>query len=134
MSKKEPMYPITAEQAEAMKFYIEKWQKMLHLMHWRIRVGRKRPVASLAEVEIFKEDHLARVHIGRDWGSNPPKEGDPEKTIIHELLHVLLYDLADSAEKHNSDTVAGLEHAVIVPLTETLYALHKQISPPVSGY
>jgi hypothetical protein len=106
------------------------WQKKLHLMNWRIVIGRRRPSASLAEVEVFTDHMIARIHIGRDWGNNPPKEGDLEKVVIHELLHVLLWHLAELAEKTDSEKVAGVEHAIIIPLAETLYELEHQKEKP----
>jgi len=121
MSKKTPEHPITDEEVAEFKRLVDVWVKRLHITGWRVRMGRRRPTASLAEVEMFEEDRMARIHVGRDWGSNAPKEGELEKVVIHELLHIMLYDLADLAEQHDEERVKGVEHALIHALVESLY-------------
>jgi hypothetical protein len=126
-TKKTPEHPITPEQVEEFARLLKVWQERLHLTSWRVAKGRRRPTASLAEVEMFPDDRLARVHVGRDWGANPGNMEDLEKVVIHELLHILLFDLARLAEYgEGAPAVAGVEHAIIVPLTETLHKLTKQ--------
>lgn len=129
MSKKVPEHPITPEQVDEFVRLMKVWQDRLHLGSWRIAKGRRRPAANLAEVETYPDDRLARVHVGRDWGANPGTMEDVEKVVIHELLHVLLYDLAALAEKGDAEKVNGVEHAVIVPLTETLFKLANKKGP-----
>lgn len=129
MSKKtyEPLHPITPEQVEEFKRLTALWIELLHLKEWRIKFTRKRPVANLADVEIFPSERLATISIGRDWGSHPPDENELEDTVIHELLHIKLYDLAEAAEKASPDSVLALEHAVIIPLAQTLLKLRRKL-------
>lgn len=124
--KKPPMHPITPEQVAEFERLIPVWQERLGLHSWRIAKGRKRPAANLAEVEFFPDDRLARIHVGRDWGSSPGSPQELETVVIHELLHILLYDLANMAEEADEDKVHGVEHAVIVPLADALYKLSKK--------
>jgi hypothetical protein len=125
-TKKIPEFPITPEQVAEFKRLLPIWVELLNLGDWRITFTRKRPIANHAHVEIFDDDRLARISIGRDWGSNPPSEFELEDTLVHELLHVKVFDLAKSAEKHNAETVNALEHAVIIPLSKTLVRLRNQ--------
>lgn len=125
-TKKVPEYPITPEQVAEFKRLLPIWVDLLHLGDWRIAFTRKRPGANVAHVEIYGDDRLARISIGREWGSNPPTEFELEDTLVHELLHVKLYDLAASAEKNNAETVNALEHAVIIPLAKALVRLRHQ--------
>lgn len=125
-TKKIPEFPITPEQVAEFKRLLPIWVELLSLGDWRIAFTRKRPVANHAHVEIYSDDRLARISIGRDWGSNPPTEHEIEETLVHELLHVRLYDLAASAEKNNKETVNAFEHAAIIPLSKTLVRLRNQ--------
>lgn len=126
MSKKVPEHPITDEERAEFKRLIPIWQKRLHLGNWRIFVGRKRPANCLAEVEVKPADRLALIHVGRDWGSDAPFEGELEETVIHELLHVLLYDLATLAEEADEEKAGAFEHAAIVPLAKALLKLSQE--------
>lgn len=128
MSKRtpEPLHPITPEQVAEFRRLTEIWTDLLHLKDWRVRFSRKRPVANVADVEIFPTDRLARISIGRDWGSEAPDEWELEDTVVHELLHIKLYDLAEAAEKASPDTAAALEHAIIIPLAQTLVRMRRK--------
>lgn len=124
--KKPPEFPITQEDIAKFKKLIPIWQERLHLKDWRIIVVKRRPVSTLAEV-VFEPDHrVVKFAIGRDWGSNPPAEDEVERIVIHELLHIRCYELAQLAEVGNKEEVVGAEHLLIVPLTETLLALSKK--------
>lgn len=125
-TKKIPEFPITPEQVAEFKRLLPIWKERLSLGDWRIVFTRKRPTANIAHVEIFPGDRVARISIGRDWGSNPPHELELEDTLVHELLHVKVYDLAVYAEKAVPDLADGLEHAVVIPLARTLVQLAHQ--------
>jgi len=129
MPRKQPEFPITPEEVVEFERLIKVWQKRLHLDGWRIHKGRRRPVSSLAEVEFSPADKQAKIHIGRDWGAGPPDPDELEETVVHELLHVLLHDLANLAEEADEDKVHEYEHAVIVPLAKTLIKLAKEKAP-----
>lgn len=126
MSKKTPEFPITPEQVAEFKRLLPIWVDLLNLKDWRITFTRKRPTANHADVVIYGDDRLAKISIGRDWGSNPPTEHELETILVHELLHVKVFDLAALAEKTSPDTVAGIEHALIIPLAEMLVKLRHQ--------
>ena len=124
--KKQPEFPITPEQVAEFKRLLPIWIELLSLKDWRIAFTRKRPVANHADVVMYHDDRLARISIGRDWGSNPATDFELEVTLVHELLHIKLYDLANLAEKADAEQVTKLEHAVIIPMAEALVRLRHQ--------
>lgn len=125
-TRRPPEFPITPEQVAEFRRLLPIWIDLLQLGDWRIKITRKRPTASHAQVEIYSEDRLARISIGRDWGSNPPEENELEEVLVHELLHIKLYDLAHMAEKQDASATAALEHAVIIPMAKALVKLRNK--------
>lgn len=129
---KEPMvpaYPITDEEVKEFDHRLRVWQKRLHLMNWRFSRGRRRPVANLADVRCYPEHRLVRYCVGRDWGSTPPEENAIEKLVVHELMHVRLNQMLDTAFKAKSynEAVQGEEHDVIVVFEEVLVGMSRRI-------
>jgi len=57
----------------------------------------------------------ARIELGRDWKSSPVNAGTLEQTAVHELLHVVLYELIETARDPHADAnhLASVEHAVV---------------------
>ena len=108
--------PVSPENALLFDSYMTKWQSILNLNDWRIERSSKQAVTNMAEVVFDPESRLATYKIGRCFGSSPVTPFTLEATALHEVLHVLLYDLANS----DASTVAGAEHQVINVLEKLL--------------
>lgn len=105
--------PVTDANCAAFDQYVEKWQRLLNLADWRIERSNKRSKRSMAEVTFNKGARLAVYQIGLSFGSCAVDSDSLERTALHELLHVLLHDLAD-------DPTEATEHRVINVLEKLL--------------
>jgi hypothetical protein len=124
MTKKPPANPVKPGDADAFAIFVHKWQRELNLMDWRIVQSPKRAKGSCAEV--VKRDlpaKLATYRIGEHFGAEPVTELSVERTVVHELLHIFLYELLEAAKDANNvsqETLEGLEHSVINVLERLL--------------
>ena len=103
--------------------YIVKWQTELGLLGWRIERGKKSAQkGAMAEVECQPEPRLAVYRIG-DWGGEEITSESLCKTALHEVLHILLFDLIEVARDSKSDDVAlsATEHTVINVLERLIF-------------
>jgi len=69
--------------------FLKKWQKILRLDTWEIKVvtdAHLHPKEKWGEIKIFDHIFRAEMHI-----STLCPEGDIEEVIVHELLHLLTY-------------------------------------------
>jgi hypothetical protein len=103
-----------AEQTKLFDEYVVKWQALLNLCDWRIERVNKPAKNAMASVEFHFPARLAVYKLG-DWGATPITAKSLEQTAVHELLHVVLYDLI--AISQNRDTkeeeLEAAEHRVI---------------------
>jgi hypothetical protein len=102
------------EQSKLFDAYIVKWQVLLNLCDWRIEKGNRPAKNAMASVEFNGPARLATYKLG-DWGHTPITEKTLEQTAVHELMHVVLYDLvATSANRDsNSEDIETAEHRVV---------------------
>jgi hypothetical protein len=88
--------------------YCERWQEMLRLQHWKLKVryGRAREMVSDENGSIawgrcmVNENHLRAKMLILHPDDYEDDEGrqDIEVTIVHELLHVLMHPLRREAK------------------------------------
>jgi hypothetical protein len=103
--------------------HLKAWQIKLGLQDWRIVYS---PIpAKKAMAEMDKWDWLQRqvtARVGRDWKSSPINSATLEQTAVHELLHVLLYELVQEAKNPHAteDDLGSKEHRVINALEQLL--------------
>lgn len=92
------MKRMTVEQANRRCAY---WQKRLNISDWHVKVKIVRSAkmshgSSMGEVDIFDQKSMAIVKLldPIDWDGTPmiPKQ-DMELTLVHELLHIRLYNV-----------------------------------------
>jgi hypothetical protein len=85
----------------------------------------------MADIKIFVPDRLATWTIGASWGGTEVNDESLESTALHELLHVLLAELIETAETtgHTQDQVWAAEHRIINTLTSLL--LPPKPTPPL---
>lgn len=108
--------PLTDKHAEEFAAYVFKWQHMLGLQDWRIVISPIRSKGVLAEVK--KTDwrqRQATLRLGPDWQATPINSHTLEQTAVHELLHVLLYELIEVSKNNQAsvDDLGSVEHRVI---------------------
>lgn len=102
------------EQSKLFDRYMEHWQTVLNLCDWRIEKGLKPAKNAMASVEFHSPARLATYRLG-DWGGTPITEKSLEQTAVHELLHVVLYDLVAVAQNRDAkdEDIEAAEHRVI---------------------
>lgn len=106
-------YPITQDHRAKFTAALERWQDELNLRDWRIRLTEKPARKTvMAEVDIDLEARVARVAISTSWRTEPT-DHEIDQTAFHELLHVMLKPLLDSAKGKNEIMTGSIEHSVI---------------------
>jgi hypothetical protein len=124
-SRKKPDNPVTPEAADAFAMFMRKWQEQLNLSDWRIeRSAKPAGRANLAEVNRMSlPDRLATYRIGDDFGSMSVNEATLEQIACHEVLHIFLRELIDTAKDAQTvtaDTLSSAEHRVVNTLVQLL--------------
>jgi hypothetical protein len=104
----------TPEHAELFAQSVRKWQQVLSLGDWRIEKGMKPAKAAMASVEFNQTARLATYRLG-DFGAEKITPESLDKTALHELLHIFLYDLMCVATdpKSSDEEIEMQEHRVI---------------------
>jgi len=117
MSKQSsPKNPVSSADADKFEDYIQQWQTKLNLNDWRIVRSSKRVNGAMAQVsKIYLEDRLVSYKIGSDFGTEGVSDHTLESTAVHELLHVLLYELVELAATpgHTQEQLMSVEHRVV---------------------
>jgi hypothetical protein len=93
---------------------VKKWQQVLSLGDWRIEKGMKPAKAAMASVEFNQTARLATYRLG-DFGAEKITPESLDRTALHELLHIFLYDLMCVATdpKSSDEEIEMQEHRVI---------------------
>lgn len=115
-------YP-TPDDAAEFWGYLDHWQKKLGLSDWRITKSPKPAVGALAQMEKFDwEQRMVTCRFGNNWRKTPVTPGNLEQTAVHELLHVLLYELIEAAKYGGTQAhdLGSVEHAAINRLERVL--------------
>jgi hypothetical protein len=104
----------TPEQAELFAQSVRKWQQVLSLGDWRIEKGSKPAKEAMASVEFNQTARLATYRLG-DFGAEKITPNSLDRTALHELLHIFLYDLLCVATdpKSSDEEIEMQEHRVI---------------------
>ncbi len=115
---------VTAEHAGKFAAYVANWCETLSLGDWRIVVSDKRATRKvMAEVYKFDlEQRSASIRLGKDWGNHPVTDAELNKTALHEVLHVFLFEVITTAQVKDvdPDTLSSAEHRVINVLERLL--------------
>jgi hypothetical protein len=104
----------TPEDAKLFAQSVKKWQQVLSLGDWRIEKGSKPAKAAMASVEFNEQARLATYRLG-DFGAEKITPESLDRTALHELLHIFLYDLMCVATdpKSSDEEIEMQEHRVI---------------------
>ena len=131
--KPKPLPPesiVKTGDADAFMMFMRDWQDKLNLHDWRIQRS-SRPASKTSMAEINKMDmgaRLATYAIGEDFGSLPVTGLSVEETACHEMLHVFLKELIETAGEYRTvsqETLEGVEHRVIHVLVNLLVPKHE---------
>ena len=104
----------TPEDAQLFAQSVRKWQQVLSLGDWRIEKGSKPAKEAMASVEFNQTARLATYRLG-DFGAEKITPDSLDRTALHELLHIFLYDLLCVATdpKSSDEEIEMQEHRVI---------------------
>ena len=104
----------TPDDAKLFAQSVKKWQQVLSLGDWRIEKGSKPAKEAMASVEFNQTARLATYRLG-DFGAEKITPESLDKTALHELLHIFLYDLMCVATdpKSSDEEIEMQEHRVI---------------------
>ena len=104
----------TPEDAQLFAQSVRKWQQILSLGDWRIEKGSKPAKEAMASVEFNQTARLATYRLG-DFGAEKITPDSLDRTALHELLHIFLYDLMCVATdpKSSDEEIEMQEHRVI---------------------
>ena len=110
----------TPEHAELFAQSVKKWQQVLSLGDWRIEKGSKPAKEAMASVEFNQTARLATYRLG-DFGAEKITPDSLDRTALHELLHIFLYDLLCVAtDPKSSDEDREMQEHRIINLLEHL--------------
>ena len=99
---------------------VKKWQQVLSLGDWRIEKGMKPAKQAMASVEFNPTARLATYRLG-DFGAEKITPDSLDRTALHELLHIFLYDLLCVAtDPKSSDEDREMQEHRIINLLEHL--------------
>jgi hypothetical protein len=104
----------TPDDAKLFAQSVKKWQQVLSLGDWRIEKGSKPAKQAMASVEFNSSARLATYRLG-DFGAEKITPESLDRTALHELLHIFLYDLMCVATdpKSSDEEIEMQEHRVI---------------------
>ena len=110
----------TPEDAKLFAQSVRKWQQVLSLGDWRIEKGMKPAKQAMASVEFNPTARLATYRLG-DFGAEKITSESLDRTALHELLHIFLYDLMCVAtDPKSSDEDKEMQEHRIINLLEHL--------------
>ena len=111
----------TPEDAQIFAQSVRKWQQILSLGDWRIEKGSKPAKEAMASVEFNQTARLATYRLG-DFGAEKITPDSLDRTALHELLHIFLYDLLCVATdpKSSDEEIEMQEHRIINSLEHLL--------------
>ncbi len=105
--------PVSEADALLFDAYVAKWQQLLNLQDWRIERSSAAAKNAMASVEFNLPARLAVYKLG-DFGSEAITPESLEQTCIHELLHIVLFDLINVvSDKSSDEEIESAEHRVI---------------------
>jgi hypothetical protein len=107
------------EQAKEFDVFVDQWQTILNVHDWRIERSIKVAKNAMASVEMDDGARLASLRLG-DFAGTPINSQSLSMTALHEVLHVFLYDLIQTARSNNDAQLEAEEHRVINVLEKLL--------------
>lgn len=121
MTKPLPGPPLSADDRDRFKRCLQHWLHAFGLNDWRVVLSRQH-TSQCADVECFYADRLARVRLGRDWGSLEVNSQTIDEVACHEAMHILMHEFHHAYRRRRERAVAieSAEHRVINALVRAL--------------
>ena len=113
----------TADAAKFSDFCVH-WQERFALTDWRLTVSerraRRKVMAEVAAQDL--EQRMVTIRLGKSFAPHPVNDDTLNQTACHEMLHVLLHELIETAKKdpEDEDVLRSAEHRVINVLERLL--------------
>ncbi len=124
MAKRPPLNPVSLDAADRFEAFVRKWQRLLNLEDWRVERSSKQAAYNMAELsKLDLQARLATYKLGKDFGAAKVTDQSLESTALHEMLHVLLFELIETAKEAQTvttDHLQGVEHRVVHVLERLL--------------
>lgn len=116
--------PVSAEDAAFFAESVRRWQHVLGMHDWRIAVQERRSSRKVM-AEVFKfdlEQRSASIRLGKHWSGESVTPELLDKTALHEVLHIFLHELIETAKVPDQpdDVIGSAEHRVINLLEQLL--------------
>jgi hypothetical protein len=95
-------------------------------MHdWRIVVSATRSARKvMAEVSKFDlEQRSATIRLGKHWYNEPVTPDSLNATALHEVLHVFLFELIETARLNQDENAIGSAEHRVINIMEVLLPL-----------
>jgi hypothetical protein len=110
---------LSAKQHEIFDRLMRVWQERLGLQGWRIERSH-RPTKSMADVTFGHVSRMATYAVG-DFGATEITKATIEATVVHELMHVLLWEIVNQVQIGLSGAaLEAAEHHVVNTLEKLL--------------
>ena len=96
--------------------HLREWQIHLGLQDWRVVMSPIPAKKVMAEMDKWDwQQRQVTCRVGLDWKSTPVTSETLAQTAVHELLHVLLYELIEAAKNNqiSVEALGSIEHRVI---------------------
>lgn len=114
-------YTLNKEQQEYFWHCLYDWQARLGISDWRITKSNIHPAGVIAMMTDWDaEQRQVACRLGLNWKSAEPTKENIEQAAVHELLHVLLYDVVEQEVNLQESALKGLEHRIINRLEKLL--------------
>lgn len=100
---------------------VNKWQQTLGLTEWDIQLRHDKTDA-LASTYTNNEGRVATIILGKTWPNDPITQERVQRAALHEVLHILLSDMAWIGESRFIGTgeMTVAEHSVVRRLERAL--------------
>lgn len=121
------MKKLTARHLAVFSKAVRHWQMKLALNGWEIQVMWAADKDAYAYVASNANNRCADIKLCREWPATylDPTDLELEKIAFHELMHIVLADLANAANRNVPEASAhlldGVEHAVIRTMENILF-------------
>jgi len=121
-------FKLTDKQIEFFRRSLLRWQQLLGLSDWEIRLVCKPYKDHMAETISRCENRIADVHLNSTWIIEPTAS-NIERVAAHEVFHVLVADLAYISQMRYTTEESALqaEEALVVRLEN--FVLNHFIEP-----
>jgi hypothetical protein len=122
------MSTLTPDDVAEFGRHLREWQVQLGLQDWRIVFSPKEAKGCMASMSDWDwRQRQVTCRLGFDWKATPITTLTKKQTAVHELLHVLLYELITTAQQPgvSEETIASIEHRVINTLERLLVPIEE---------